>query len=189
MGVATDPLRGLPAARQIQALKKWAWIHKWTSLVCTVFLLVICLTGLLLVFSDEIDHWATPRTYEALPADSPTVSIDRLTGIGRQMYPGQIVSAVSLSMTRSHSLRLDGSLLGSTQGRSKDRALHPFRLPHSEDSGTVQTTGTAPRRFHGRRGGLHEDLFIGLPGELFLGFMALLFVAAIVSGWCSMPHS
>lgn len=29
---------------------------------------------------------------------------------------------------------------------------------------------------------LHRDLFIGLPGELFMGMMALLFVVAIVSG-------
>ena len=33
----------------------WAAVHKWTSLVCTAFLLMLCLTGLPLIFHDEID--------------------------------------------------------------------------------------------------------------------------------------
>ena len=37
-------------------IKTWYWIHKWTSLVCTIFLLIICLTGLPLVFHHEIEH-------------------------------------------------------------------------------------------------------------------------------------
>ena len=30
---------------------------------------------------------------------------------------------------------------------------------------------------------LHTDLFLGLPGYLFLGLMGLLLVASLVSGW------
>ena len=37
------------------AVRAWSWVHKWTSLVCTVFLLMLCVTGLPLVFSHEID--------------------------------------------------------------------------------------------------------------------------------------
>lgn len=32
-------------------------MHKWTSLVCTLFLLVLSLTGLPLVFRDELSVW------------------------------------------------------------------------------------------------------------------------------------
>ncbi|MDY0746811.1 TonB-dependent receptor [Paucibacter sp. R3-3] len=38
------------------ALKTWSWLHKWSSLVCTVFMLLLCLTGLPLIFHHEIDH-------------------------------------------------------------------------------------------------------------------------------------
>ncbi len=38
-----------PASR---ALGRWAFVHKWSSLVCTAFLLLICLTGLPLIFSE-----------------------------------------------------------------------------------------------------------------------------------------
>jgi uncharacterized iron-regulated membrane protein len=46
-----------------------------------------------------------------------------------------------------------------------------------------EKTGSAARAtFTGVMLSLHRDLFLRLPGELFLGLMALLFVAAIVSG-------
>jgi len=40
----------------LKRLRAWYVVHKWTSLVSTLFLFLICLTGLPLVFSDEIDH-------------------------------------------------------------------------------------------------------------------------------------
>ncbi len=32
-----------------------AWVHKWSSIVCTVFMLLLCITGLPLIFHEEID--------------------------------------------------------------------------------------------------------------------------------------
>ncbi|MBS0219683.1 MAG: PepSY domain-containing protein [Proteobacteria bacterium] len=40
-----------------KALRSWYGVHKWTSLVCTLFLLLLCLTGLPLIFKAEIDVW------------------------------------------------------------------------------------------------------------------------------------
>ena len=37
-------------------IRLWYLIHKWTSLVCTIFLLMLCITGLPLIFHEEIDH-------------------------------------------------------------------------------------------------------------------------------------
>lgn len=39
-----------------QTIRNWYVVHKWTSLVCTVFLLMLCITGLPLIFYHEIDH-------------------------------------------------------------------------------------------------------------------------------------
>ena len=41
---------------QARTLRSWSWIHKWSSLVCTLFILMLCLTGLRLIFSPEIEH-------------------------------------------------------------------------------------------------------------------------------------
>src|SRR3546814_576084 len=36
-------------------IRAWYLVHKWTSLICTLFLLMLCVTGLPLIFHDEID--------------------------------------------------------------------------------------------------------------------------------------
>ncbi len=38
------------------AVRRWYVVHKWTSLVSTIFVLIACVTGLPLVFHHEIDH-------------------------------------------------------------------------------------------------------------------------------------
>lgn len=54
----------------IKTIKTWYWIHKWSSLLCTTFFLLFCLTGLLLIFRRELDHWlgdADERTLYRYP--------------------------------------------------------------------------------------------------------------------------
>ncbi|HTQ36400.1 MAG TPA: PepSY-associated TM helix domain-containing protein [Steroidobacteraceae bacterium] len=183
MAVATET-SGLEtrSTRLIRAVRRWACIHKWTSLVCTAFLLVICVTGLPLVFSDEIDRWTTPHAYEILPADTPPAGLDRLVAASRRMYPGQIISAISLDDAEP---QVYVWMAPSWEALKADpKAEHFIRF----DARTAKVLEQSPPS--GRRGphfmdlmaGLHEDLFIGLPGELFLGLMALLFVVAIASG-------
>ncbi len=53
------------------SFKTWYHLHKWMSLVCTVFLFLICLTGLPLVFEDEInDLLSNDPPYAVLPANT-----------------------------------------------------------------------------------------------------------------------
>ncbi|PQA30018.1 PepSY domain-containing protein, partial [Amnimonas aquatica] len=40
-----------------QSIKRWYGVHKWTSLICTAFMLLLCITGLPLVFHHEIEEW------------------------------------------------------------------------------------------------------------------------------------
>lgn len=37
-------------------IRRWSVIHTWSSLVCTVFLLLLALTGLPLIFHHELEH-------------------------------------------------------------------------------------------------------------------------------------
>ena len=59
-----------------QSVKWWSLVHKWTSLVCTLFLLMLCITGLPLIFHDEIDDFFSSEvSARELPAapDHPTL--------------------------------------------------------------------------------------------------------------------
>ncbi|WP_245269972.1 PepSY domain-containing protein [Nitrobacter hamburgensis] len=37
-----------------KTLRKWSCVHKWSSIVCTLFMLMLCITSLPLIFHDEI---------------------------------------------------------------------------------------------------------------------------------------
>ncbi|MFT4117903.1 PepSY-associated TM helix domain-containing protein [Bradyrhizobium sp.] len=163
--------------------RRWFWVHKWVSLVCTLFLLVICITGLPLVFKDEIDDWLDDGLpYANLPADAPNADLDHIAAISRQMYPGQIIALIFRSTDEPKVLV---SMAPSWKEFRADRnSRHFIRF----DSRTAQVLKQSKpineesQTFMGVMLKLHKDLFAGLLGELFLALMALLFVVAIVSG-------
>ncbi|SHM24366.1 PepSY domain-containing protein [Rhizobacter sp. OV335] len=158
------------------ALKTWSWWHKWSSLVCTAFMLLLCLTGLPLIFHHEIDH-LTGGEIEApeMPADAPRASLDQVLASARALYPERIVQFAS-------------------QPEDDDRLWHitltPTPAPTQDfksiavDARTGGVLGEVPVNtgFMSVMLRLHVDLFAGLPGKLFLGAMGLLLLLAIVSG-------
>ena len=162
-----------------RAIRTWAWLHKWSSLVCTLFMLLLCLTGLPLIFHHEISH-LTGTEIEApdLPAPlqgKPRVGMDEALAAARKLYPDRVVQFVS-------------------QAEDDDRlwsvTLTPTPAP-TDDYKSVQVdarTGLVAGEYRTGEGfmdlmfRLHVDLFMGLAGKLFLGFMGLLLLVALVSG-------
>jgi len=76
---------------QRSTLKAWFLVHKWTSLVCTAFLLLLCLTGLPLVFWEEIGHLtgADPEVAPAAAGAQPQ-NLDDLVNQALARYPGDV---------------------------------------------------------------------------------------------------
>ncbi|HEY0295377.1 MAG TPA: PepSY-associated TM helix domain-containing protein [Bordetella sp.] len=159
-------------------IKTWYAVHKWTSLVCTLFLLVICLTGLPLVFQHEIEAgFRTGKAPAALPAGTPRASLDRVAGQVLQRHPGERIDYLYLDPDEP--TVLVGLVPPSASGGG--HAVHV-------DARTAEVLLDGPSyeaarfSFMGIMLALHTDLYAGLAGELFLGSMGLLFVVAIVSG-------
>jgi len=165
------------------SFRKWFWLHKWTSLVCTAFLLLICVTGLPLVFRDEIGNLLDDSLpYASVPAGTPVISLDRIAGKAREMYPGEQLMS---TFTDDDEPKIVAFMVPSWQALAANRkSIHWIKfdahtgdvLKHSEP---FDADG---KSFLQWMLGLHRDLFAGLAGELFLGTMALLFVLALVSG-------
>jgi uncharacterized iron-regulated membrane protein len=157
-------------------LRRWSWIHKWTSLVCTVFMLLLCLTGLPLIFHHQIGQLlGTEVDAPAVPAGTSRVSLDRVMQVATARHPGKqgmFVSHepdddriwyVTLADTPTSTTDLKQVAVDARTGR----ALAEPKL----DEGIMHIIHS-----------LHVDLFAGLPGTLFLGFMGVLLMMAIVSG-------
>jgi uncharacterized iron-regulated membrane protein len=75
-------------------VKGWSLAHRWSSLICTIFVLILCLTGLPLIFSAEIERAFDPARYDPPREDGRAPSLDRLIATGRQLYPGQAIIAL-----------------------------------------------------------------------------------------------
>ena len=157
-------------------IKTWAWVHKWSSLVCTVFMLLLCITGLPLIFHHEIGHLlGTEVESPRMPANTPRVSLDRVLETARAKHPDRVVQFVSQPED-------DDGLWFVT--------LTPTPAPTDDfksvavdaRTGAVLAQPKLDEGFMYVMFKLHVDLFAGLAGKLFLGFMGLLLLVAIVSG-------
>ncbi|UCV27265.1 PepSY-associated TM helix domain-containing protein [Ferribacterium limneticum] len=161
---------------QNKTLRTWSWVHTWSSLVCTLFMLLLCLTGLPLIFHHEIGHLlGTEVEAPAMPADAPRASLDRVIEVARAQHPGRVVQFVSQP---EDSADLWFVTLTPTPEPTDD-----FRSV-VVDARTAEVLGQ-PRFDQGFMWvmfKLHVDLFAGLAGKLFLGAMGLLLLVAIVSG-------
>jgi uncharacterized iron-regulated membrane protein len=159
-----------------QRVRTWYRIHKWTSLLCTAFLLMACVTGLPLVFSDELQEFLAPHVAPApAQAGAPTASLDRMVVEAQARFP----------------------------------SLHPFGLFWDDDEPRIfvnMSPSADPKPgeirqviFDAHTGRLlevpkdnfdlmefllrlHREMFLGLPGELLMGVMALSFVISLISG-------
>lgn len=164
------------------SLKRWYLVHKWTSLVCTAFLLLICLTGLPLIFHEEIDRWLEPHHYVALPKDTARASYDRLAQASHRMYPDQVIASMFADDEEPQVYVWMVPSFATMKADIDSMHFIRFDARTAEVLETSKPASQRPKSFMDIMLALHTDLFVDLPGELFLGLMALLFVIAIVSG-------
>lgn len=157
------------------AVRAWYLVHKWTSLVCTLFLLMLCLTGLPLIFHEEIDYLTEgERPLPQVAEGAPEKNLDDALQTALAQFPGEIPLFMSFDVEQPVVNVTTGPHPRATVEEMNFISIHrptaePVRTP--DDEGVMHFLLQ-----------LHTDMFLGLGGELFLGFMGFLFFVAIVSG-------
>lgn len=157
-----------------RAFRIWSLLHKWTSLISTIFILMLCLTGLPLIFHHEIDDLleaSPPATVEAQTAPTLQSLVDKAVArrsgeVPLYLFFDQDDPLVTVTTAPTPHSSPDTFYYQVFDARSGERLDRP-----------QPTQGFMYVMLK-----LHTDLFAGLPGMLFLGFMGLLLLLAIVSG-------
>ena len=159
-----------------KTIKTWHLVHKWTSLVCTLSLLMLCITGLPIIFYEEIDHASgNVPDLPAIDGEASTVGPDAIVAAAQRLYPGELVKYLIWDE--------DDANLIYTSLQGPESPPDEFRvLAFDGRTGNLLQEPNYNSGFMYVMFTLHVDMFAGLPGTLFLGFMGLLFVASIVSG-------
>lgn len=160
---------------KLKTAKRWFGWHKWTSLICTVFLLMLCLTGLPLIFHEEINHYLEKTKEVAVSSTAKKLSIDTLAGLAVSKYPGEGVRYVFWDKEEPNKILFDvAPAPDAPYEKSKYVILNEFT---GEILGQPKTDGIMNIILK-----LHTDMFAGIPGKLFLGLMGILFIISLVSG-------
>lgn len=158
-----------------KSIRNWYLVHKWSSLICTAFMLLLCITGLPLIFHHEIEHLTGdhPEPVE-VAEDAPRITLDGILETAMKRVPGDVPifmifddeEPIVYMRTAASPTEAEDIRSNAYDARTGDHLPAP---PFDEGFMWVMFK-------------LHVDLYAGLPGTLFLGFMGLLLVASIVSG-------
>ncbi len=158
-----------------KSLRTWAWLHKWTSLICTAFMLLLCITGLPLIFHHEIGHLlGTEIEAPEMPSATPKTDLDDVFAAAQSRAPGKVPQFASLDDETENLWFFSFGDTPTAEDRTSvvvDARTAKVLAEPNFDEGFMYIMFK-----------LHVDLFADLPGKLFLGAMGLLLVIAIISG-------
>jgi len=153
------------------------WLHRWCSLVATLPFLILCLTGTVLIFHEEIDAamGVVPASVDDVRPQMPLqASIDGILAAN----PGERVASIGIDPKEHPGLLLLVTV--PTQAHKfEDMKLRFTELAtalptkHAFDP-TSTLTGFLLE--------LHAHWFLGMPGELIGALIALLVLISLLSG-------
>jgi uncharacterized iron-regulated membrane protein len=156
-------------------IRIWATVHKWSSLVSTAFLLMLCVTGLPLIFYEEIDALSTRHAPLAtLPPGTPSLSLDRILARALANRPGEVPLYISFDTHRP--------VVNVTTGPTPNAAASKMHFLSLDQRTATILPAEPPGGLMALILRIHTDMTVGLWGELLLGAMGVLFFAAILSG-------
>jgi uncharacterized iron-regulated membrane protein len=157
--------------------RAWHAVHKWTSLVCMLFLLMLCVTSAPLIFSHEINHALGTMVDAPALAEGRTgrADIDLMVADAGRRRPHDVPQFIVADADEPDlvHVRMAETVAspGLTAFTTYDARTGAFLSAYPLESGFMNVMLR-----------LHTDMYSGLPGTLLLGFMGLLLAASIVSG-------
>ncbi|MBU1383746.1 MAG: PepSY domain-containing protein [Alphaproteobacteria bacterium] len=163
-------LDGLLNRMKTRTLRVWSWVHKWSSLVSTAFLLMLCLTGLPLVFTHELEHVLLDEAWAPANPEGETLNLDQVLATALSRHPGDVPAFMSFDEDRP---------VVNVTSRAPDAQYNFQPIDRTSGDPAPPVAGHPVMEFLLQ---LHTDLFLGLAGMLFLGAMGFLLIVAVVSG-------
>jgi uncharacterized iron-regulated membrane protein len=170
------------ASEDIEAMKprtirRWSRFHSWTSIACTLFLLGLCVTGLPLIFKDELDQILYDSVEPAaVPLEAPPADLDRVAAAALAQHPDQAVQFLIWDRDDRNVVRVAvGRSISSDPRKNVVIRVDEHTARFLDEPHIIGRATNVLLRFH-------TELLSGMNGKLFLGAMGILFLTAIVSG-------
>jgi uncharacterized iron-regulated membrane protein len=151
-------------------------LHRWASLLATPFFLVLCVTGTILIFHEEIDDalGVVPKT--ELAAGHTVAPISRMVAAAKAKSPDAKPMFVFFDEHDPARLAVGMAPKGS---RKLDQATLSF---FNTGSGELLQSVDPGKTLTGFVLEWHAQWFLGLPGQLFSGLVGLAVLLSLLSG-------
>ncbi|WP_406827034.1 PepSY-associated TM helix domain-containing protein [Pedobacter sp. KACC 23697] len=101
------------------------WLHLWLGLISGIIVLIVCITGCIWVFNEEITGLLEPET-KVEKQDKPVITPSQLTAIAFKLYPDKIPSYAQYQQGRSISLNLRGKKDEGRRGGGTNLKINPY---------------------------------------------------------------
>lgn len=151
--------------------KKLLAIHKWLGLISGVLIFIISLSGVLLVFDDEIESWLQRDIMELEASGSP-VSVDAAYRTLQKKYPTWEHRIIEIPETTTRPIK--------AELRRPDERRHLYLDP---SEGTILRDLNSERTYSYWMLKLHYQLHAGHFGEILLLLTGLIFLASLITGF------
>ncbi|AOM76262.1 PepSY-associated TM helix domain-containing protein [Pedobacter steynii] len=112
MTVRTTPLKKKKHPRSL-FYRISAWLHLWLGLVTGIIMVIVCVTGCLYVFIDEIKAILSPET-NVVKQDKPVLTPSQLSDVAAKLYPDKKVSYAAYQQGKAVTLGLGEGRRGNT---------------------------------------------------------------------------
>jgi uncharacterized iron-regulated membrane protein len=154
------------------------WLHLWLGLISGIILLIVCLTGCIWVFNEEITGLLEPET-KVEWQNKPVLSPAQLTAIAAKLHPDKVPSYANYQQGRTIDLNLRN--VGATDRRSGNTVLKINPYTGQVVSTTIHQKGeTDFFRFI-----LNGHRFLWMPpkiGRPIVNYGTLIFVVLLITG-------
>jgi uncharacterized iron-regulated membrane protein len=129
-------------------------IHLYLGLVSGLFLVVVCLTGSILVFEEELTHAFHHERYVVEAATTPRLSLAQLTAAVRAAKPKAKINGLKLYANPTRSVEVNLAGAAGRPGGPQDESRGPGMGGRGEDRGaqTGERRGQGPGERTGERG-------------------------------------
>jgi uncharacterized iron-regulated membrane protein len=146
-------------------------IHLWSGIAVGIYLILICITGSLLVYRNELSRAATPAPIIVAPA-GPLLTPDELSAAATRAYPGFEIEQVFPQKNPNRAV-----IVSLKQGEDRrERLFHPYT---GEDLGNSIPWGI---RLLSWMLDLHDNLLFGETGRRVNGIGSLVLVVLVITG-------
>ncbi|NIG53679.1 PepSY domain-containing protein [Chitinophaga sp. Cy-1792] len=149
-----------------------AWLHLWLGLISGIIVMIICITGCIWVFNEEITSYMEPESNISLQ-EKPVLPPSGIMAVAAKAYPGKQVGAIVYKDGKAVEVTVGGRRGGSTL------KINPY-------SGEVVSKVTRkPGDVNFFRWVLNGHRFLWLPfkiGRPIINYSTLVFVVTLISG-------